>query len=133
MFTKTIDSRAIQYSIRSTNRARFGEPRVQVFRAGLRPAPQCPPAAAGGTRVCASRVMGSVVAASSEDTVRLLRRRVRHFGHHPALEARYPGEYPKIYVAGDGAYLVEDNGRRVIDGGNHLGVAMIGHGRRDMA
>jgi putrescine aminotransferase len=77
--------------------------------------------------------MGSVVAASSEDTVRLLRHRVRHFGHHPALEARYPGEYPKIYVAGDGAYLVEDNGRRVIDGGNHLGVAMIGHGRSDMA
>jgi putrescine aminotransferase len=77
--------------------------------------------------------MGSVVATSSEDTVSLVRHRVRHFGHHPALESRYPGVYPRIYVAGEGEYLIEDSGRRVVDGGIHLGVAMTGHGRADMA
>jgi adenosylmethionine-8-amino-7-oxononanoate aminotransferase len=70
---------------------------------------------------------------SSGDVTRLVRHRVRHFGHQPALEKLYPGQYPRIFVSGEGVYLTDDSGRTVLDAGNHLGVCVVGHGRADMA
>lgn len=67
-------------------------------------------------------------------TRRLARHRVRHFlADFRDLEARYPGDYPRLIERGDGAYLVDDRGRRLLDAGNHLGAGMIGHGRPDVA
>jgi adenosylmethionine-8-amino-7-oxononanoate aminotransferase len=70
---------------------------------------------------------------SSADMIRLVRHRVRHFGHQPALEAAYPGQYPRMYVSGEGVYLTDDTGRRVLDAGSHLGVCVVGHGRPELA
>lgn len=54
--------------------------------------------------------------------------RVRHFAaNFPALEKRFEGKYPRIFVSGHGVYLVDSDGRRVIDGGNHLGACSVGH------
>lgn len=60
--------------------------------------------------------------------------RVRHFGAHlPRLEERFPGLYPRVFVAGKGVYLTDIDGNRVIDGGNHLGVCSVGHGNVEVA
>jgi adenosylmethionine-8-amino-7-oxononanoate aminotransferase len=67
-------------------------------------------------------------------TRRLAQRRVRHFlADFRDLEARYPGAYPRLIVRGEGPYLFDDAGRRLLDAGNHLGAGMIGHGRREIA
>jgi adenosylmethionine-8-amino-7-oxononanoate aminotransferase len=61
-------------------------------------------------------------------------RRVRHFlADFRDLEARYPGAYPRLITRGEGPYLFDDTGRRLLDAGNHLGAGMIGHGRREIA
>ena len=70
----------------------------------------------------------------AQATRRLAQRRVRHFlADFSDLEARYPGVYPRLITRGEGAYLFDDSGRRLLDAGNHLGAGMIGHGRRDVA
>ena len=71
---------------------------------------------------------------SAEATRRLARRRVRHFlADFSDLEQRYPGAYPRMITRGQGPYLYDDAGRRLLDAGNHLGAGMVGHGRRDIA
>ena len=65
---------------------------------------------------------------------RLAQRHVRHFlADFAALEERFPGEYPRIITRGEGAYLYDDRGKRLLDAGNHLGAGMVGHGREDIA
>ena len=65
---------------------------------------------------------------------RLAQRRVRHFlADFAALEERFPGTYPRIITRGEGAYLYDDRGKRLLDAGNHLGAGMVGHGRKDIA
>jgi adenosylmethionine-8-amino-7-oxononanoate aminotransferase len=73
-------------------------------------------------------------AENAPDTRRLAQRRVRHFlADFRDLEARYPGVYPRMITRGDGPYLFDDTGRRLLDAGNHLGAGMVGHGRREIA
>src|ERR687893_286994 len=61
------------------------------------------------------------------------RRHVRHFlADFAALEERFPGVYPRIIVRGEGPFLYDDEGRELLDAGNHLGAGMIGHGRREV-
>ena len=73
-------------------------------------------------------------ATSGERARALARRHVRHFlADFPALEEGHPGIYPRIITRGAGAYLYDDEGRQLLDAGNHLGAGMIGHGRRDVA
>ena len=62
------------------------------------------------------------------------RHRVRHFlADFGRLEREYPGDYPRLIVAADGAYVWDDRGRKLLDAGGHLGACQIGHGRRDVA
>lgn len=62
------------------------------------------------------------------------RRHVRHFlADFEALEERYPDVYPRLIAEGDGAYLTDTEGRRLLDAGNHLGAGQVGHGRREIA
>ncbi|HSI79157.1 MAG TPA: aminotransferase class III-fold pyridoxal phosphate-dependent enzyme [Solirubrobacterales bacterium] len=64
----------------------------------------------------------------------LARHRVRHFlADFDELEKRYPGRYPRMITRGDGPYLFDDSGKRLLDAGNHLGAGMVGHGRREIA
>lgn len=61
-------------------------------------------------------------------------RRVRHFlADFPRLEQEFPGEYPKMIVRGEGAYVVDAAGRRVLDAGSHLGACQVGHSRPEIA
>jgi adenosylmethionine-8-amino-7-oxononanoate aminotransferase len=65
---------------------------------------------------------------------RLAQRRVRHFlADFRQLEERYPDAYPRLITRGEGPYLYDDSGRRLLDAGNHLGAGLIGHGRRSIA
>jgi adenosylmethionine-8-amino-7-oxononanoate aminotransferase len=79
----------------------------------------------------------SASAVSPTDSARARRvasRHVRHFlADFAALEERYPGAYPRMITGGEGAYLYDDEGRRLLDAGNHLGCGMIGHGRDEIA
>jgi adenosylmethionine-8-amino-7-oxononanoate aminotransferase len=72
--------------------------------------------------------------ASSSDLRGALRERVRlstaDFG---LLDRHFPGEYPRLIVAGDGAYLTDADGRRLLDSGAHMGACQIGHGRPEVA
>lgn len=65
---------------------------------------------------------------------RVARRSVRHFlADFRALDDAYPGAYPRVIVRGEGAFLYDDEGRKLLDAGNHLGAGMIGHGRGEVA
>jgi adenosylmethionine-8-amino-7-oxononanoate aminotransferase len=71
---------------------------------------------------------------NAQATRRLAQRRVRHFlADFRDLEARYPDAYPRLITRGEGPYLFDDSGRRLLDAGNHLGAGMVGHGRRHIA
>lgn len=64
----------------------------------------------------------------------LVQHRVRHFGAaFEALNQEFDGVYPRMLTGGDGIHLVDADGHRVIDAGNHLGCSVVGHGRHDMA
>lgn len=64
---------------------------------------------------------------------RLARRSVRHFlANFQVLEVEYPGAYPRLIVRGEGAHLWDDQGRRLLDAGGHLGACQIGHGRTEV-
>lgn len=60
--------------------------------------------------------------------------RVRHYAaDFRHLEELFPGQYPRIFVRGEGTDLIDEDGHRVLDAGNHLGVCVAGHGRSDVA
>src|SRR5262249_24981564 len=62
------------------------------------------------------------------------KRHVRHFlADFAALEREYPGSYPKMIVRGEGAYVYDEDGHRLLDAGSHLGACQIGHGRAEVA
>lgn len=62
------------------------------------------------------------------------KRHVRHFlADFAALEREFPADYPKMIVRGDGAYVYDEDGRRLLDAGSHLGACQIGHGRPEVA
>ena len=62
------------------------------------------------------------------------RRRVHHFfTDFERLEASHPGVFPRLIVRGEGPYLFDGDGRRLLDGCLHLGACPIGHGRAEMA
>jgi adenosylmethionine-8-amino-7-oxononanoate aminotransferase len=59
---------------------------------------------------------------------------VRHFlADFAALEREYPAGYPKMMVRGEGAYVFDEEGNRLLDAGSHLGACQIGHGRAEVA
>lgn len=61
------------------------------------------------------------------------KRYVRHFlADFAALEREYPDGYPKMIVSGNGAYVTDEQGHRVLDAGSHLGACQIGHGRGEI-
>jgi adenosylmethionine-8-amino-7-oxononanoate aminotransferase len=58
---------------------------------------------------------------------------LRHFVvDWTALEEDFPASFPKVMVRGEGAYLIDEDGARVLDAGTHLGACQIGHGRREV-
>jgi adenosylmethionine-8-amino-7-oxononanoate aminotransferase len=62
------------------------------------------------------------------------KRHVRHFlADFAALQREYPDGYPKMIVRGDGAYVFDEEGNRILDAGSHLGACQIGHGRAEVA
>lgn len=72
--------------------------------------------------------------ASGPSTREKAKRYVRHFlADFAALEREYPAGYPKMIVSGDGAYVVDEDGHRLLDAGSHLGACQIGHGRAAVA
>ena len=61
------------------------------------------------------------------------KRYVRHFlADFAALEREYPAGYPKMIVSGQGAYVTDEDGHRLLDAGSHLGACQIGHGRSEI-
>ena len=68
------------------------------------------------------------------DLRRAAQGRLRHFlADFMRLEQEYPGIYPRVIVRGEGPYVFDDTGRRLLDAGNHLGACNIGHGRKEVA
>jgi len=62
------------------------------------------------------------------------KRHVRHFlADFAALQREYPDSYPKMMVRGEGAYVFDEEGNRLLDAGSHLGACQIGHGRAAVA
>jgi adenosylmethionine-8-amino-7-oxononanoate aminotransferase len=62
------------------------------------------------------------------------KRRVRHFlADFATLESEFPASYPKMIVRGDGAYVFDQQGNRILDAGSHLGACQVGHGRDEIA
>ncbi|SCL26907.1 putrescine aminotransferase [Micromonospora rhizosphaerae] len=60
--------------------------------------------------------------------------RVRHYAaDFRKLDELFPGKYPRMFVHGEGTDLIDSDGQRVLDAGNHLGVCVVGHGRGDIA
>jgi len=60
--------------------------------------------------------------------------RVRHYAaDFQHLDKLFPGKYPRMFVRGEGTDLIDADGHRVLDAGNHLGVCVVGHGRSDIA
>lgn len=75
-----------------------------------------------------------IASEEAEAMRRLAQRRVRHFlADFRQLDSRYPGAYPRLLTRGEGPYLYDDAGRRLLDAGNHLGAGLVGHGRRAIA
>ena len=71
---------------------------------------------------------------SQSESQSMAKSRVRHYSaDFPHLEELFPGKYPRLFVRGEGTDLIDSEGHRVLDAGNHLGVCVVGHGRDDMA
>ena len=51
----------------------------------------------------------------------------------PPSSANIPDGYPKMIVRGEGAYVFDEDGNRLLDAGSHLGACQIGHGRAEVA
>jgi adenosylmethionine-8-amino-7-oxononanoate aminotransferase len=77
----------------------------------------------------------SALEVASVDATRVAARRsVRHFlADFARLEDAFPGVYPRLIVRAEGAYLWDDEGRKLLDAGGHLGACQIGHGRAEIA
>ena len=62
------------------------------------------------------------------------KRYLRHFVvDFKALDRDFPDAWPKVMVRGEGAYLIDEDGARVLDAGTHLGACQIGHGRAEVS
>ncbi len=62
------------------------------------------------------------------------KRKLRHFlADFVRLEQEYPGVYPHIIVRGEGPYVYDDKGHKLLDAGNNLGANNVGHGRKEIA
>ena len=62
-----------------------------------------------------------------------LRASVRHSSVRFAdLDRQFPGQYPRVLVRGEGAMVEDQEGRRLLDGGGHLGAGIVGHGRAEI-
>jgi adenosylmethionine-8-amino-7-oxononanoate aminotransferase len=62
------------------------------------------------------------------------KKHLRHFlADFVKLEQEYPHAYPKMIVRGEGAYVFDEDGKRILDAGSHLGACQVGHGRREIA
>lgn len=62
------------------------------------------------------------------------RKYVRHFlADFEKLEQEYPHAYPKMIVRGEGPYVIDSDGRRILDAGTHLGACQVGHSRPEIA
>jgi adenosylmethionine-8-amino-7-oxononanoate aminotransferase len=73
-------------------------------------------------------------AASTLSTRQRAKRRLRHFlADFAALDREFPDGYPKMIVRGEGAYVFDEEGNRLLDAGSHLGACQIGHGRPEVA
>lgn len=60
--------------------------------------------------------------------------RVYHFSSgFEALSKLFGKPFPQFIVRGEGAYLVDESGRRLLDAGHHLGACSVGHGRGEIA
>jgi len=65
--------------------------------------------------------MSEAVEPKLDQVQETLRTRVLHSSAHFAeLERLFPGSYPRVLVRGEGAYVVDDHGRRLLDGGVRL-------------
>jgi adenosylmethionine-8-amino-7-oxononanoate aminotransferase len=83
-----------------------------------------------GTRTSDGIPLGEAPASSRNKRAQ---RRVRHFlADFGAIEERYPDLYPRFIERGEGAFVYDDEGNRLLDLGLHLGATMIGHGRREI-
>ena len=57
--------------------------------------------------------------------------RVRHYSaDFRHLDELFPGQYPRIFVRGEGTDLIDEDGHRVLDAGNHHGDIRRDHGHR---
>jgi adenosylmethionine-8-amino-7-oxononanoate aminotransferase len=78
-----------------------------------------------------------VALVKADKSGRLRREAQSHLRHFLAdfarLEQEYPGVYPHVIVRGEGPYVFDDKGKRLLDAGNHLGACNIGHGRKEVA
>jgi adenosylmethionine-8-amino-7-oxononanoate aminotransferase len=62
------------------------------------------------------------------------KRYVRHFlADFAKLEKEHPLAYPKMIVRGEGPYVYDEDGKRVLDAGTHLGACQVGHARTEIA
>ncbi|KAB7623734.1 aspartate aminotransferase family protein [Verminephrobacter sp. Larva24] len=62
------------------------------------------------------------------------KRYVRHFlADFAKLDQEYPRTYPRMIVRGEGAYVIDEEGHRILDAGSHLGACQIGHGHPEVA
>ncbi len=60
--------------------------------------------------------------------------RLRHFlADFVRLEQEHPGVYPHVIVRGEGPYVFDDKGHKLLDAGNNLGANNVGHGRKEIA
>src|SRR6218665_750740 len=62
------------------------------------------------------------------------KRYVRHFlADFAKLDQEYPHTYPRMIVRGECAYVIDEEGRRILDAGSHLGACQIRHGHPEGA
>ncbi|MEZ5102286.1 MAG: aminotransferase class III-fold pyridoxal phosphate-dependent enzyme [Thermoleophilia bacterium] len=78
-----------------------------------------------------STTSGTDVAAERREVAR---RRLYHWntGFEAEVEL-FPGLYPRSIVRGDGAYLVDDTGHRLLDCGHSVAACSVGHARAEVA
>ncbi|HTT95198.1 MAG TPA: aminotransferase class III-fold pyridoxal phosphate-dependent enzyme [Solirubrobacterales bacterium] len=74
-------------------------------------------------------------AAETRATLReAARRSVYHFGtDYGFLDENSSNRFPRFIERGEGAYLIEEGGRKLLDGGHTLGACAVGHGREEVA